>query len=99
MKLRDFLKEDINFGIETKFIIGRFILVGSYSGKTRYDSEINSEKILNRYLDCKVEGLRSGIEVDRFDDCFAQSAILIYLSGDDVFKEEEKARSAKYKKM
>lgn len=93
MKLRDFLKEDIDFGILSKFIIGRFILVGFYSGKTRYDSEINSDKILKRYLDCEVERIDSEIKLQTNNNSFSESAIVIYITEREMItKEEEKAK-------
>lgn len=92
MKLRDFLKVKDYSGKETDFILGRFILVGSYSGKKRYDRRINSEKILNRYLDCVVERLGSEIELNSHDNSFAESAIVICVSDYELAKEEEKAK-------
>lgn len=92
MKLRDLLKTKDYSGKETNFILGRFILIGSYSGKKRYDSKINSEKILKRYLDCEVGMLQSRIEVSNYGYDIAQSVIAIYISDYDITKEEEKAK-------
>ena len=54
---------------------------------------------LSRRLECEVAGLSSEIKTDGPNNCYWQSAILIYVSYDDVVKEEEKARSAERRKM
>jgi len=54
---------------------------------------------LSRRLECEVTGLSSEIKTDGPNNCYGQSAILIYISDDDVVKEEEKAESAEHKEM
>ena len=92
MKLRDLLKVKDYSGKETNFILGRFILVGAYSGKRRYDSSKNVKKTLNKYLDSEVKLLQSRIEVSNYGYDIAQSVIAIYISDYDITKEEEKAK-------
>lgn len=92
MKLRDLLKAKDYSGKETNFILGRFILIGSYSGKKRYDSNKSGKKALNKYLDREVKLLQSRIEVGNYGYDIAQSAITIFISDYDITKEEEKAK-------
>lgn len=89
MKLRDFLKVKDYSGKETDFILGRFILIGSYSGKKRYDSGHNGEKVLNKYLDREVKLITSKIEVSNYNYALAQSVIEIFISDYDITKEEK----------
>lgn len=92
MKLRDFLKGKDYLGIETQFILGRFVLIGSYSGKKRYDSEKSSKKALSKYLDREVEHLQPRIEASNYGCSLAQSVIAIFITDYDMTMEEEKAK-------
>lgn len=92
MKLRDLLKAKDYSGKETNFILGRFILIGSYSGKKRYDSNKSGKKALNKYLDREVKLLESRIEVSNYGYDTAQSVIAIYIPDYDITNEEEKAK-------
>jgi hypothetical protein len=92
MKLRDLLEAKDYSGKETNFIPDRFILIGSYSGKKRYDSNANGKKALNKYLDREVKLLQSRIEVSNYGYDIAQSVIAIYIPDYDIDKEEEKAK-------
>ena len=99
MKLREFLKVKDYSGKEIDFILGRFVLIGTYSGKKRYDSWKNGNKALSKYLDREVKQIQPRLELNSYAFADALSVIAIFIPDYDITMEEEKARSAKRKDM
>lgn len=95
MRLRELLKKKDYAGREADFILGRFVLVGSFSGKTRYDSSRNLKKMLDKYLDDEVTMLSSEIRVD--DGFLAKPNVVIYVEDYDITQKELKAKPEKHK--
>lgn len=86
MKLRDLLTGEDNYEQDYKFINGRFVIVGTYSLKTRYDSEKDDEKVLNKYLDYEVFKIEAN---DIFTE-IGHYALVIYIEDYYLTLEEKR---------
>ena len=88
MKLRDLLTGEDNYEQDYNFIDGRFVIAGTYSLKTRYDSEKDDKKVLEKYLNYEVFKIEAN---DIFTE-IGHYALVIYIEDYYLTLEEEKAK-------
>ena len=83
MKVRDI----VTFSkIDEELFIGRFVIVGTYSWKKRYDSKKDPETTLDKYLNCDAVSIEASDTFTEMDN----PAIVIYIHDYYITKEERK---------